>query len=399
MKQIIISYLLPLIISITSVWCLAFTNPVNELLFGKNKAVEPKLSESNYYENFSTNPSLENQFLKSNEADKTIYLLGSSELGSKSEAIAHTFISKHFKTQVVSIGHAGNQCFSIYAQLLANSDRLKNASIVIILSPGWFESKPARGTSSAVFLEFNPTPFQKKLVNLADEPLFTAYLNKRMAQLYTEFNAPSLELKLLNFYHRAAISPIHKSLFYAPILIDTKLLQLKDKLTNTRNSTSKVTSRNNLFTGSSPVNWDSLENKSKQDVLAAASNNNLGIANEYYSQYINGKTGKIQVVTNSFNQELEDFYFLVKLLKTKEANVSFIISPLNALYYKNLSELSPLVKEIEKELQSNNFEYLNLFEGEAKNYNKALLHDVMHLSDYGWYKVDKFIVDTYQLSQ
>jgi D-alanyl-lipoteichoic acid biosynthesis protein DltD len=399
MKQIIINYLLPLIISIASVWCLAFTNPVNELLFGKNIPSEAKLNESNYFENFTNNAALENQFLKQQDTGKIIYLLGSSELAEKSEAIPQTFISKHFTTPVIAIGHAGNQCFSIYAQLLANAERLKNSSVVIILSPGWFESKPAKGTSSAIFLEFNSPRFQNKLVHHTNTDEFTAYANKRMAQLYTEFNAPSLELKLMNFSHKASLSPIHKSLFFAPILVDQKLLQLKEALNTANNSDTKLLNGTRYLTYAPAVNWDSLENKSEQEVLAAATNNTLGISNEYYSQYINGKSGHIQTVPNSVNQELEDFYFLVKLLKAKEVNASFIISPLNALYYKNINDLSPVIKELETSLQSNQFKYLNLFEANPEKYNKAMLHDVMHLSDYGWYQVNQFIVDTYQLKQ
>jgi poly-D-alanine transfer protein DltD len=38
-----------------------------------------------------------------------------------------------------------------------------------------------------------------------------------------------------------------------------------------------------------------------------------------------------------------------------------------------------------------------MFEPDTNKYDKALLSDVMHLSPYGWYKIDRFIIDNYHL--
>ena len=107
----------------------------------------------------------------------------------------------------------------------------------------------------------------------------------------------------------------------------------------------------------------------------------------------------MQPVPAFVNQELEDFKMLLKLVKEKNVNIRFIISPLNTLYYKNLKDLLPTISDIENEIRSNNITYLNMFETDLTKYDKAILRDIMHMSDYGWYKVDQFIINTYHLEK
>jgi poly-D-alanine transfer protein DltD len=56
-----------------------------------------------------------------------------------------------------------------------------------------------------------------------------------------------------------------------------------------------------------------------------------------------------------------------------------------------------VIEELETKMKSSGFTYLNLFTSEPKNYDKALLSDVMHMSEYGWLQVDEFIVHRYSL--
>jgi poly-D-alanine transfer protein DltD len=399
MKQVIIAYLVPAILSIITIRYIALNDTLNSILFEKNTTTDSIHPEIKFIENFSSNKAYEAIFLKSREDAETIYLLGSSELTAPTDAIPYNFISRHFTTQVMGVGHAGNQCFSIYSQLLANSSLLKNAPIVIILSPGWFESKPAKGTSSEVFLEFNSENFLNKILKDKNDPEFHAYEYKRVAQLFNEFNSPNLELRLMNFEARASRSFMHRAV-YSPILVcDRLLLAMRERISPSPTSTDSHYERPPIVQTPVSFNWDSIYSASKMEVLKKSTNNTWGIANDYYSEYINGKTGHMEPVPERFNQEREDARMLIKLLKEKQANASFIISPLNPFYYKNLKMIAPTIDIIVKEIEANHFPYLNLFETDTLRYEKAILHDVMHMSDYGWYKVDRFMIDTYHLSK
>jgi D-alanyl-lipoteichoic acid biosynthesis protein DltD len=398
MKQLVLVLFLPFLISLFALCYLTNSSSFNQFLFSYP---EPNNSQNheplNFVENFALYPEFESEFLKDASRNKRIFILGSSELAAASPALPYNFISANFSTQVIGVGHAGNQCLSIYAQLLAHEELLKNRPIVILLSPGWFESKPAKGTSSAVFLEYNSYRFLDKIIYSRDSSRFPNYLNSRIAQLYSEFTSPSLELNWMNLKHRSSKSIVHQAL-YSPILFcDSILLQQKAKILSQQknNPVKKLTAPTNPL--SVNVNWDSIFRFSQEEVLRKSTNNELGIEDSYYTEYIHGKTGSIQAVPISSNQELIDFKMLIKLLKSKQAAVSFVITPLNPYYYKNLNDLDPMIDALKHEIKMTGFPCFNLFESKTKNYEKALLHDVMHLSDYGWYKVNKFIVDTYTL--
>lgn len=399
MKQVLIVYVLPFFISLTFIYCVSQNESFNDSLFGKRTADQSIEQVDNYIPKFAANRSQEDRFLKVGEKSETIYLLGSSELAATTDAIPYNFIPRYFNVPVLAIGHAGNQCLSIYAQLLAKEHLLNNAPIVIILSPGWFESKASGGTTSEVFLEFNSENFLNNILKSESDSTEHAYLYNRVSEIYTEFNSPGLELKLMNFKHRASISAIHQALFTPLVYCDEYLLKLKESITNSTASRQPIILRPPLLPEKANINWDSLNITSKEEVLQKVTNNDMGIADDYYTTYIHGRTGRMVSVEETHNRELEDFNMLMALLKNRNVRASFIISPLNAYYYKNLSDILPTMKAVENEIQSYGFPYLNLLTADTLKYDKAILHDIMHMSDHGWYQVDKFIADTYQLNQ
>ena len=355
MKQILLVYLFPFVLAIFSIYYISNNAGDINLFFAKKTVENTSTPAFNYIGNFE-NTIYEDAFLKSGDSTETIFLLGSSELVYSSPAIPYNFISDHFKTKLKAVGHAGNQCFSIYVQLLANYQRLKNAPVVIIISPGWLESKASKGTTSKIFLEFNSESFLRNInSNSADEE-FVSYADKRISQLYSEFNSPNLQLKLMNFNYRSSVSLLHKLIFYPLICSDKFLSNQKEKIEPTKQIGTSF-KRLPIMPQSVSINWDSLFSSSKKEVLSKATNNNLGVNNEYYTQHVHGKTGNMQPVPTCVNQETEDFKMLIKLVKEKNMNVRFIISPLNPLYYKNLKDLSPTVSIIENEIKSNNMAY------------------------------------------
>ena len=347
--------------------------------------------------NYHDDCRLEEQFLRDDSSRRAIFLLGSSELVNNSDAAPYRFITNNFKSKVKAIGHAGNQCFSLFCQLLANSERLHNSRIVLIISPGWFESKNALGTSSEVFLEYNSERFLQKILRRKPDDLFKAYSALRIAELYPEFNAPNLPIKLLNFTGRASRSPIHAAIYKPLIAIDNFLLTVKNSLCANPEPETHYTGVSEKPAGTKPIHWDSLLLQARTKAGAAATNNTMGINDAYFTEHIHGKSGTIDPVPLSCNQEFSDFKMLVRLLQEYHANASFLISPLNALYYRNLIALNPVLDSVRAEIKQAGFSKLDLFETSSSLYEKATLTDIMHMGDYGWYLCDRFIIDTYKL--
>ena len=399
MKSALIIYFLPLVFALTTIYFISDYDELNRIFYGRNNISKIEINNSNYIGSFDNTDYYEEIFLKSGKSSDIIYLLGSSELTGSTALKPYNFISSHFNTPVYSIGHAGNQCFSIFSQLFANKERLNETPIVIILSPGWFADKSALGTSSESFLEFNSERFLKKILNNTDDEYFKNYESKRINQLYSDFNSPNLEIKILNFEHLASKSIIHKLCYTPLIYCDRYLLKLKDKINQSKQLNNSEYIRRPIIPSQVIINWDSIYSTSRTTVLKASNNNSFGIENIIFTNNIRNKFGFISPVDEHNNTELYDFKILIDFLKKKNVKASFIISPLNALYIKNLGEFLPTMKIIEDEINKSGFPYLNLMELEKTKYDKALLFDVMHLSDFGWSKVNNFIINTYNLNK
>jgi poly-D-alanine transfer protein DltD len=403
MKKIVVFHLVPLGAAIVLLF--SMSSGINRLLFSDANSVAEN-HDFQYIPNFQNeNEQYEDQFLKPQNDAQTIFILGSSELTNGGEALPFHFISSRFSTQVKGVGHAGNQCFSIYSQLLANENRLENAPILIVLSPGWFFGESAKGTTSSLFLEFNSEKFIGNILNIKNSsPLspFKEYEAKRVGNFYTEILNSGINLKRLFFEHLASKSKFHKWVYF-PIIQGNRFCSILNQkligLNNPKDVTACGINRKPLISESVSINWDSLFLASRQEQFDSSTNNSWYIYNDYYNQYVNGETRQITIVEEKNNQELADFQMLIKLLLAKKAHVSFVIIPLNPYCYTNLAEGTPLINLLENELKTNQLPYLNLWNTDTVSFDHGVLTDVMHLSKYGWYQVDKFIVETYHLAK
>ncbi|MDH4473566.1 MAG: D-alanyl-lipoteichoic acid biosynthesis protein DltD [Fluviicola sp.] len=393
MKRVGLQYLLPATIAVVVLYFSVAT--INQYCF--TLPVLPTADQNmRYLDNFSNNRQFEHTFLAANDSSETIYLMGSSELTHTSSAAPYNFIPDHFQTKVVAIGHAGNQCFSIYSQLLANQDKLECAPIVILLSPGWFHTGFSAGTASSSFLEYNTPTFLNQVLANAPDDEFRAYEAKRIADFYTEIVNPDLSLKLLNYEHQSSKSFLHKGCYYPLIAVDEWLNRKKYEMIGKPEK--PVYRRKAIVSEAIRIDWDSLFIASKEEQRKRSTSNDWWIEDAFFAE-TNGDNGRLFPVSDANNTELEDFRMLVKLLKARKANVSFVIMPLNPSYYENCAELTPVMRHLEKELKANHFPFLNTWDSNPKTFDNGILSDVMHYSDYGWYRVNQFIVNTYHLAK
>ncbi|HEX8517498.1 MAG TPA: D-alanyl-lipoteichoic acid biosynthesis protein DltD [Bacteroidia bacterium] len=397
MKQVLLAYILPALLSVFAVYYSATSSSINAQLFPQTESLQPA-GEFTFIESFSGNKIYEDQFLQDNDKYSNIFLLGSSELTGESPASPYNFISGNYNTKVKAVGHAGNQCFSIYSQLLANSDRLKDARIVIILSPMWFLSKEAAGTASPVFLEFNSENFLNRIVQNNPENDFERYENKRVSDMFSDFTSPSFALRQMHFEHESSKSILHCGLYAPLIMADRMLFSIKSRIrpdpfirSSVKRTKPEAEDRN--------INWDSLLTLTKNESLKNMTNNTWGINDDYFSEHIKGNTSKIKIGPAKYNYEMQDLGMLIRLLKENEADASFIILPMNPYYYTNLQEADPLISEMTKTVTEADYNLLNLWVTATSQYEKGTLKDIMHLSDHGWHKVNRFIVETYKLEK
>ena len=93
----------------------------------------------------------------------------------------------------------------------------------------------------------------------------------------------------------------------------------------------------------------------------------------------------------------------MKLIRAKNIDAYFIIQPFNPFYYINLNALSPTIDEVRTEIKGNKnlkgYDCADFFITDTAKYDRGLLTDIMHFSNYGWYKTDQYIIDHYNLKQ
>lgn len=400
MKRLLLVQFLPLVLVISGIIYLTSSGILKYSLF---PPPAPKYSAASvegtrYLPHIKGEWQLEDYLLSTGSDHENIFMFGSSELTSASEANAYRFISKHFSTQLVAVGEAGNQCFSIYSQLLACRERLPDAPVVIILSPGWFEGKYAAGTPAPVYMNYvSPWMLQKMMYDSSAH--CRHYVTKRFASLYPEITSPATMHREMYLRYCAGRDPFSAA-YCSPLRI-LNSFNLRDVPFTylVPDKSARPYQRQPLRTDTVSITWDSLLQTARTKALAGITTNSIGINDDYYNQFVKGKTSKVHPVPRSKNTELDDFHELVKLLKARNVNASFIIMPMHPHYYTNLHELQPVMDEITATLSDAKLPVYNMFVTDTAAYDKALLTDVMHPGDYGWYRMSRFIIETYHLSE
>ena len=409
--KLFLLHILSIFIAVVLVYFTINTKILSAYLF--SDVIEPsikehKIKESGLYMNYDRGNHIIRDICLSLDFENSITIIGSSELTGKDKLLAKpfNFIPRNTGFNSLAIGHAGNQCFSVFSQLAAFNKFLNDAKIVIIVSPGWFTGSYAYGTSVESFLEFNNQKVLSNIYKDSEVPEeYKNYIFKYVHDNFDDINAPSNILKLMN-YRFIANNNIIFGIFYAPlILFSETFLHLKSSVIKRVNNKEfniqqigidkNIISRNKLINKTNKIDWKELYDKAIKYERSIATNNNWGINNEYFTKYIQGEKKKITNISLKNNQELNDFDMLLKLLDYYSVDPVFIIQPLNPFAYKNLHELGSITDIIEQRIVECNYPVLNMFVSDTVKYEKDILTDIMHLSLYGWYKIDKFIIENY----
>ena len=344
-----------------------------------------KNSQQGFLANLLAGDSSEIDFVGSLKEKNGITLLGSSEITGDFQFMPNRFLPQQFGIRVNSYGHAYQQCFAIYTQLLALKKELKDSKICIILSPGWFEQG---GTNIEAFLEFARPNFLRKIIK--DETI--SIEDKEYIGAFIEGNYENIEnpSKELNFFYNIFK---YKDIFLLNSFFQAKSLEIENVEYQVKTTVSKKIPKINY-------NWDSLIEIYRTKFIHSIKSNKKFIVDSYFLEYIKQKDGSI--MTTEFlkrdvsnNQELKDFKKLVQLLKDNNVDASFVLQQLNPFHYKKLSSFDHFAHEIDMTLKKNKFPFLNKFESDKAKFEPAVLNDIMHFGEVGWLEIDKFLLKNY----
>lgn len=333
-------------------------------------------------------------------------IYGSSELSSKSKYKSFLFIPEYSNLEAVATGSGGYQSLNILLSLKLNEPYLKHSKVVFLISPSWFTGSYAQGLTADYLIKTNSHfGFSRIYKNFEEDIESSNYISKQLFEIAKGeiTNTPfGLEL-ILNYEQHDVLTRVKKLPQDVVISIKLKLTSLynsnfKNEIWELDNSdydqfveaiTFQRTKNQKDFDKNKAIN------EAIRSTDSLCSNNNWGILNGYYSNYINGKHSTLDIVELDDNQEYRDFLALINYVERKEIDATFIMQPLNPYYYQNLAELKPIIDQIGNDIQETGFPYLDMTVVDSNNYQIGTLQDVMHLGDLGWIEINDFIISNY----
>lgn len=339
-----------------------------------------------YFGNYAEHPRLAAALRRTFEEGSSIVLLGSSELTTADHpSKPANFFNQQLRVPLLALGHAGNQSFSMHAQLVATGADLSHAKLAILVSPSWFVDKSGlTGTELATFLEYQPSPslYRDQQRIEAGDPLVHP-VSAFMAEHEHELGSAQ---PVVQWITRNA-SPTGRWLYgfsqpwSAAIIKATRAEMLRDPVFDTL---PVEPARHDP----APAEWDTLYRHAVRDHLAQCTNNKVYVYDAYYAEHVQGQTRQLEPHEFGENREMHDFIVLLDFLKTQHAQPFFILQPLNPYVYTNLKDVGPTMARIRKELDMRDFRYLNLWIDDTADFQPGVLTDVMHLGPLGWYRID-----------
>lgn len=333
----------------------------------------------------------------------TILLLGSSELsgGDPNNCKPYNFIAQNGKYSCVGLGSAGFQSMAMLAKLYPYSNHLKDAKITIIVSPGWFQDDYAYGTSTNIMLEYmNANEFNACLPKDGSSDKYASAIAQWTQHHFHDINNAVTELKSL--YYASYSTWIRNSLLAVPQYANTLSAELKtiffEKLQNSVEKGTYYHPPKSIDKNKYSKALDSL-NHLVLSAMKENNNNPLGVEDTIFESEYKGKTKNIRNVPQRVNRELNDFELLLGFLKEQKANVKLVVQSLHPMVYANLKELNDEMKEVMRIIKASEFTTLNMYTTDPSQYDTKLLRDAMHMSDYGWLRVNEFIIKEYGLEK
>ncbi|MBL7897263.1 MAG: hypothetical protein JNJ99_01925 [Crocinitomicaceae bacterium] len=347
-----------------------------------------------YYPSLAEGEQAEIDFVASIRNKNQITLFGSSEFNNSPYA-SYNFLPDSARMPLLGIGKGFHQCFSIFCELLAVHEHLENSKICIILSPTWFHEY---GTNTEAFLEFVKPNFINKIA--ADQSIDIKYklaIGEYLDAHLHEFTGISNSMEYLLDDYRLS-NGFRVGFLYSA---------LRKKMKEIHSSTyvlQDIKYRIDSFTVPLPdtaqtynvAYLSAIQNK----FISSVTNNKIYVENDYYSEYLiledgSQRPGKIREMIFDGNREWKDFLLLADLLAESKANCCFIMQPMNPHFYSNLELNDPLIDSVSAVLSSYEIPFFNMYSSDTSTYEPATLKDIMHLGDYGWMKINNFLIEQY----
>lgn len=333
--------------------------------------------------------------LKDNIDDKTLVVLGSSELGKVSE---HPFHIKQLFNyddfHIMAIG-GGNFQNIIQASMLGSlGNNFPKQKFILSESFIWFDQ-----------YGMNPKAFLSRVSN---EHVYYTLINPKISKETKEkFMKRVLELSKDNKnvhetferYKRRLVD--HKGTFVDDWLIkmDVEKFALNNKISFY--FTGNVTP----IPSSGPVtpnyNWKELQNKYLNDAKVRTEGNDFGIEKRYYAAEIQNRLEKLKNSAAKYkydiSTEYDDYALVLQMAKEMGLEVEVVNFPINGKWYDYIGigpeQRAVYAKKITEITESFGYKIMDLT---SKEYEPYYMYDTVHPGWKGWPEVAEEMLKFYQ---
>ena len=333
--------------------------------------------------------------LKDNIDDKTLVVLGSSELGRVSE---HPFHIKQLFNyddfHIMAIG-GGNFQNIIQASMLGSlGNDFPKQKFILSESFIWFDQ-----------YGMNPKAFLSRVSN---EHVYYTLINPKISKETKEkFMKRVLELSKDN-------KNVHETFErYKRRLVDHKGTMLDDWLI--KMDVEKFALNNKIsfyFTGdvtpipsSGPVtpnyDWKELQNKYLNDAKVRTEGNDFGIEKRYYASEIQNRLEKLKNSAAKYkydiSTEYDDYALVLQMAKEMGLEVEVVNFPINGKWYDYIGigpeQRAVYAKKITEITESFGYKIMDLT---SKEYEPYYMYDTVHPGWKGWPEVAEEMLKFYQ---
>ena len=333
--------------------------------------------------------------LKDNIDDKTLVVLGSSELGRVSE---HPFHIKQLFNyddfHIMAIG-GGNFQNIIHASMLGSlGNAFPKQKFILSESFIWFDQ-----------FGMNPKAFLSRVSN---EHVYYTLINPKISKETKEkFMKRVLELSKDN-------KNVHETFErYKRRLVDHKGTMLDDWLI--KMDVEKFALNNKIsfyFTGdvtpipsSGPVtpnyDWKELQNKYLNDAKVRTEGNDFGIEKRYYASEIQNRLEKLKNSAAKYkydiSTEYDDYALVLQMAKEMGLEVEVVNFPINGKWYDYIGigpeQRAIYAKKITEITESFGYKIMDLT---SKEYEPYYMYDTVHPGWKGWPEVAEEMLKFYQ---
>ena len=340
---------------------------------------------------------------KAMESPDILPIYGSSEFSAFSEFHpSRVFEGKPTGFAPFLVGRGGTQDIIHALNMAALGDSLTDKKIAIILSAQWFSPE---GIAPGYFNQnFSPLHAYQMLFNASWSTPTKTQLIKRLLAFSGAFEEePTLHALLTSDLNHDQTPNFQSVRLEVKGRLEMAALEARDAVKTillVRQLNPEYVARNVTMTAAALPPWSKLKDKAISQGKAAAQNNQFGILDAYYSEYVEpnlaNNRGSASKAALYPSPEYQDLELLLQILQERNIKPMFIIVPVNGSWYDYTGfpaeQRQAYYARIEKMVQDQGFQVANFGDHEDDPY---FLQDIMHLGWKGWVYVDEALDQFY----